>query len=402
MFQTGAILVTLFNVTLWVLLRRQLKLAFPKRGNLLSLVAAAVMFALLHPVLFMAAGSWSGMRAARDAVPEWFQLVCIAAQFAAFFQGVLLLPVAGFKLYTRFHAKPKSEVDTGRRAMMARAALVIPAAALVMGAGTVASSRVTPVITRLRLKVPREMTALHGVTIAQVSDVHIGSYMNAERLDEISGVMNATGADFHVITGDLIDNHVNQLELADRFLRSLKPGRESFQCMGNHEYIAARSADNDTIIKGLNEAGAPMLIDEARKISIGGQHFWMAGIDYPRDGRRNVTKRETFRESLDATVAQMADDGAPRIVLSHHPRAFFDAREMPVDLMLSGHTHGGQIKLGRIGDAALTPILPIDYYHNGHYQHDGRQLYVNAGTGGWLPARINCPPEVTLIEFVSA
>ena len=69
--------------------------------------------------------------------------------------------------------------------------------------------------------------------------------------------------------------------------------------------------------------------------------------------------------------------------------------------MLSGHTHGGQVKLGRIGDAALTPILPMDYYHNGHYEHQGRRLYVNAGGGGWLPVRLNCPPEITLIEFVA-
>ena len=393
---------TLLNVTLWALLRRQLKFAFPKYGNLLSIAAAVVMFALLHPVLFMAVGSWSGMRAARNVVPEWMQLISIAAQFAVFFHALLLLPFAVFKIYKRLRKRPKPEVDTGRRALLARAALALPAVALVMGTSTVMGSRVTPVVTRLRLKVPREMTALHGVTIAQVSDVHIGSYMGAERLDEISEVMNATGADFHIITGDLLDNHINQMELADRFIRGLKPKRESFQCMGNHEYIAARTTDNDTIIKGLTEAGAPMLIDEARKISIGGHHFWMAGIDYPRDGRRNVTKRETFRESLDATVSQMADDGAPRIVMSHHPRAFFDGRAMPIDLMLSGHTHGGQIKLGRIGDAAITPILPIDYYHNGHYQHDGRQLYVNAGTGGWLPARLNCPPEITLIEFVSA
>jgi predicted MPP superfamily phosphohydrolase len=105
----------------------------------------------------------------------------------------------------------------------------------------------------------------------------------------------------------------------------------------------------------------------------------------------------------------MRDDGAPRIVLAHHPRNFYDGREFPIDLMLSGHTHGGQIKLGRVGDAALTPILPIDYYHNGHYEHrstDSRQapvrrLYVNAGAGGWLPVRLNCPPEITLFELVA-
>jgi predicted MPP superfamily phosphohydrolase len=69
--------------------------------------------------------------------------------------------------------------------------------------------------------------------------------------------------------------------------------------------------------------------------------------------------------------------------------------------MLAGHTHGGQINLGRVGDYAFTPILPMDFYHNGFYEYECRKLYVNAGCGGWLPMRINCPPEITLVELVS-
>jgi predicted MPP superfamily phosphohydrolase len=98
----------------------------------------------------------------------------------------------------------------------------------------------------------------------------------------------------------------------------------------------------------------------------------------------------------------MRDDGAPRILLSHHPRTFNEARDLQFDLMLSGHTHGGQISLGRIGDYAITPLLAGEFYHNGLYEHRGRRLYVNAGAGGWLPVRINCPPEITLIELVPA
>jgi predicted MPP superfamily phosphohydrolase len=96
----------------------------------------------------------------------------------------------------------------------------------------------------------------------------------------------------------------------------------------------------------------------------------------------------------------MRDDGAPRIVLSHHPKTFFEGRERQIDLMLSGHIHGGQISLGRIDDYALTPNLPFEFYHKGLYEHDGRRLYVNSGIGSWLPVRLNCPPEITLIELV--
>jgi predicted MPP superfamily phosphohydrolase len=127
------------------------------------------------------------------------------------------------------------------------------------------------------------------------------------------------------------------------------------------------------------------------------------GIDYPKAGgshviANRVTDRDTG-ESLDKVLGEVRDDGAPRILLSHHPKTFFDVRERPIDLTLAGHTHGGPISLGRIGDYELTPVLPFERYHNGLYEHNGRKLYVNAGAGGWMPVRINCPPEITLIEL---
>jgi predicted MPP superfamily phosphohydrolase len=64
--------------------------------------------------------------------------------------------------------------------------------------------------------------------------------------------------------------------------------------------------------------------------------------------------------------------------------------------------HGGQLVAGRIGDYVLSPVLPFEHYHNGLYERNGRKLYVNAGAGGWMPVRINCPPEITLVELVPA
>ena len=227
--------------------------------------------------------------------------------------------------------------------------------------------------------------------------------MDAERLDEIGAAVNALGADFHVITGDLLDNHISQLELSARFVRGLSPRRgQVFFGMGNHEYIAARSADVRSVVRGLEEAGAQVLVDEARRIPVGGDHLWLAGLDYPPSRRYVRPEQRTTTEGLKRILSQVRDDGAPRILLSHHPRTFEEIREQPIDLTLSGHTHGGQLKLGRVGDYALTPILAVDFYHNGLYDHHGRKLYVNAGAGGWFPVRINCPPEITLVELVAA
>ena len=416
MFQLGGIVFTLFNVAVWFALRRRLVTAFPRRARLLTFTSALLFVVALHPALFMAMGSWSAMRALQPYLPDWLLMSAVGAQFAVIFYGLFLgakgAPVFVANTVRRLRrllsrqargtAPERALVDESRRRMMARAALAVPLVAAMAGAGGVLASRQLPVVRRLRLPVARELSALHGVTIAQVSDLHIGSYMDAERLDDIRDAVNALGADFHVITGDLLDNHVNQLELASRFVRELQPRRgETFLCMGNHEYIAARSAHTETIVGGLEEAGGQMLLDEARPVRIGGHHLWLGAIDYPRGARGNTPASRPTRESLDIAVGQMRDDGAPRIVLSHHPRTFFEGREYPIDLMLSGHTHGGQIKAGRVGDWALTPILAVDFYHNGYYEHAGRRLYVNSGCGGWLPMRINCPPEITLVELVS-
>lgn len=410
MFQLGGIITSIINVLIWLALRRRIKLVAPVRGNLYAGILGVVMLALLHPSFAMAIGSWSGLRLVRDALPDWAQILCMGTQFAVWTYAVLHLVIVGpncirrFIVWLRQRRKSPTEpepVNQDRRKLLARAGLAIPAAAVIIAGTGVAGYRAAPHVTRLRLPVRRDMTNLHGVTIAQLSDVHIGSYMDRERLSEFAETANALNADYHVITGDLVDNHIEQVELAQFLIRALKPKRgEVFLCMGNHEYYTARSASMSEMLGGFKDAGGAMLIDEARTLNVGGDKLWLGAIDYPRCRGRDGESGRTTRESLDYTINQMSDDGAPRVILSHHPRTFYDGREVDLDLMLSGHTHGGQINLGRIGDAALTPILPVDFYHNGYYEHDGRRLYVNSGAGGWLPVRVNCPPEITLVELV--
>ncbi|WP_434045387.1 MULTISPECIES: metallophosphoesterase [Sorangium] len=457
MFQLGGLVVTLVNGLLGLILWRRLRAAFPRHGALIDGACAAALLLLGHPALLFAVASFSGLRTIQRLLPDPLSMIALGAQVSLLLYGLLLGVVAVARAVVRAlrragpatnrraatdaQAAPDAPaatnvagaadaagstnaqaamdaravnapavgatrpeaVDETRRRLVVGATWALPAAAVAVSMGGVLASRQRPVVVRVALPVRRELTSLHGITIAQLSDVHVGSFMDAERLDELRDAINAVRADIHVITGDLLDHHASQLELSTRLLRGLRPARgQVFFCMGNHEYIAARSASIPAIVKGLEEAGAQVLVDEAREVRLGGDRLWMGAIDYPSRARPGEPARRPTVDGLARALGQMRDDGAPRVLLSHHPGTFRAARELPFDLMLSGHTHGGQISLGRIGDYALTPMLPAGLYHNGSYEHRGRRLHVNAGAGGWLPVRINCPPEITLVELVPA
>jgi uncharacterized protein len=287
------------------------------------------------------------------------------------------------------------EPEPSRRKFLQKSAIAVPAVIIATAGGV--ASQMPPVIRRVQL--PVRDSRLRGLSIAQFSDVHIGSYLERDRLEEITTAINSRRPDMVVCTGDLIDNQLEQLEHAQRMLRQLRSPLGTYMCMGNHEYIAARG-DECLVKQAYGDAGATVLVDEAHKIAVGGSHLWLAGTDFPGAPGSPLGDRPSTAESMDSALAEMRDDGAPRIVLSHHPKTFFEGRERQIDLMLSGHTHGGQISLGRIDDHELTPNLPFEFYHKGLYEHEGRRLYVNSGIGSWLPVRINCPPEISIIELV--
>ncbi|MBZ0135524.1 MAG: metallophosphoesterase [Planctomycetes bacterium] len=376
------IMLVVNGLIFWALWVRISALA-DKRKKRARIALAAVYWPLLIPTFFLPF---------TPSVPLWLSLPSMVFQFAMLCYGIWLIlfafPLfAGGKLYRRI-AKP---VDTERREWMKRAALAPPACILIGSTAGAFGAMSEPVIRKVRLDTPRDMTNLHGLRIVQISDVHIGRFMRTDKLREMVAQVNAQNPDIVVCTGDLLDHAMEQLEDAQMVLRGMKYRQGLFMCLGNHEYYAA-GGKLDALIAGVEDTGCVLLRDANLRVQVGGDHLWMLGVDYP--GRRQPP------ESFDFALADVADDGAPRIVLAHNPTSFWEGRERPIDLMLSGHTHGGQVSLGRIGHYELSPVLPVELYHAGEYDHEGRKLYVNSGTGQWMPIRVNCPPEITVIELV--
>ncbi|MCA8915034.1 MAG: metallophosphoesterase [Planctomycetes bacterium] len=366
---------------LWV----RVSAVFPKRKLQARVVLSALYWLLLIPTLLLPV--WP------DA-PLWLSLPSMTWQFAMLCFGIWMIAFS-FPWYAAMRVRRRlmstETVDEGRRELLKRAALIPPAALVVASGVGAVGAMADPVVRTISLTTPRDMTNLHGLRIVQISDVHIGRFMRHEHLREIVSAVNALDGDIVVCTGDLVDHDMEQLEDAQLMLRGMKHRRGLFMCLGNHEYYAA-GQNLDQLIAGVNETGCVMLRDESRRVDVGSDHFWMLGVDYP--GRRQPAA------SFDAALNNVGDDGAPRIVLAHNPSSFWEGRTRPIDLQLSGHTHGGQVSLGRIGQYELSPVLPVELYHAGEYEYDGRKLYVNSGTGQWMPIRINCPPEITVIEFV--
>ncbi|MCA8910101.1 MAG: metallophosphoesterase [Planctomycetes bacterium] len=410
----GAV-VTLGNALVYRALRKRLKDVRKRRAlaDPLQWTLAFIYWLLLAPMVVMAVAGHAGAHLVHHGLPTPLAVAGMAFQFAVWvYGGVLLLAWLPGRLAVglrRLRRALNSErpslpmeaelADAERRQLLRKVAFGVPAVIVTTAAVGGVESQRPPVVKRVQQRVGKDSGHLRGFRIVQFSDVHIGSYLERDRLGEITTAINSLRPDMVVCTGDLIDNDVEQLEQAQRCLRNLKSSRGTYMCMGNHEYIAAQGSER-TVKEAYKQAGATMLVDEAHRIDVGGAHFWLGGTDFPGVAGGVLGDRPTTRESMNRVLADMDDDGRPRIVLAHHPKTFFEARERQIDLMLSGHTHGGQISLGRIEDCELTPNLPFEFYHKGWYDHHGRHLYVNSGIGSWLPVRLNCPPEITLIELV--
>lgn len=225
--------------------------------------------------------------------------------------------------------------------------------------------------------------ALDGLTIVQLSDIHVGTFVREAELSAARALVRDAKADLVVMTGDLLDHDPNFAPLLARFARSIAESTRYgvFAVPGNHDHYAGAA----TVLRMLREAGTEVLLNRHLRIGDKGGALALGGVDDvagPNFGSVGPDPRRAF---------QGASPELARVLLSHNPAFFRTAREH-ADLTLSGHTHGGQITLF-INPAELVLRHGLV---RGHYDVDGSQLYVNRGFGtAGPPSRIGSPPEVT-------
>ena len=221
--------------------------------------------------------------------------------------------------------------------------------------------------------------------IVQLSDIHIGGLIDAELMNDIVQRVNILKPDLVVITGDLIDIDVDSAKDTLDILKSLKSTYGTYYIVGNHEYFHGI----EKIIKAVKSLGIRVLENENVYIGSDGKGFNLAGV-YDVFGYRTKSHMPDLKKAL------LNTKDSPIILLAHQPKYIEEvAEEHGVDLVLSGHTHGGQIYPFR-----FLVMLKQPYISGLHHHNENLQIYVNKGTGFWgPPMRLGASSEITEINL---
>ena len=240
------------------------------------------------------------------------------------------------------------------------------------------------------IQLPNLSPRHQGLTIGIISDIHSGPYMHPDELVVYFDALKKLKPDIILLPGDFVQNKNEEVGPVCEIVKTLHAPYGIYGCTGNHEYFA----DAEYIARELELAGVIMLRNQHRIITPAGEKLAIIGINDVRTGH-------PF-DYLLAKAVKGLDRSVPNMLLCHKPYYFDEAAEWGINLMISGHTHGGQIVLARVFNTVITPAALISGYIAGHYTKDSSQLYVTRGIGTvGLPFRFNCPPEITLLKLTA-
>jgi uncharacterized protein len=268
--------------------------------------------------------------------------------------------------------------------------------AAVTGAAAIAGDSILlepnlPRIVRQDFFLPRWPDRLHGFTIALLSDFHYDPYFSVHPLHAAIAMVNGLRPDLIVLTGDFVsmplvaggEKAAFAAEPCARLLRQMTAPHGLWAVLGNHDI----GAGPRHVIRALQAENIQVLLNESVAIERDGARIWLAGVI-------DVLSRKA---DLPKTLSRVPA-GEAVILLAHEPDFADEASRFPIDLQLSGHSHGGQIRVPLLPPLFL-PEMARKYVW-GTYQIGPLPLYTNAGLGTvGLPIRLNCPPEITLLTL---
>jgi hypothetical protein len=294
-----------------------------------------------------------------------------------------------------------TQPDRGRRQFLQRTAGMAAAAPFVLSGYGVGVQRRRFDIDHFTVSLDGLTTALSGFTLVQLTDIHVGPFMTAEELAAFVEAANRLEPDLIALTGDFVAGSPVEVAPCVEVLAGLKARYGIFACIGNHEIYAKADA---LLTRALEANNIRVLRNDGVSLPVENSRLAILGIDDLRSGRPDFNR---------AVGAAQKDGGEAKILLSHRPEIFPRAARAGIDLVLSGHYHGGQIKLGRHPES-LSVARFLTPYAEGFFQlpraaspsaadKRGSTLFVGRGVGiSGFPVRINCAPQIAHLTLKKA
>lgn len=242
-------------------------------------------------------------------------------------------------------------------------------------------------IERISIAIENLPEEFEGTKIVHLTDFHSKNF--GEREKRVLEILEDLDPDLVFITGDFIDHTTKDINSCQKFWRELGSRYQGriFGVLGNHEYWIDH-IDADSIKNLLEESGIVILSNENEKISRDDEYIYLIGVDDPDTGRDDLPKAMINVEK-----------NIPKILLAHSPDIIDNLQGEKVDLILVGHTHGGQVVIPFV-KPFWVPTKNRGKYASGLFRVNGTNLYVNRGIGmASLQVRFNCSPEITVIEL---
>lgn len=270
-----------------------------------------------------------------------------------------------------------------RRRFLAVATAGVGAGGVTIAAGGLGYGARDPVTRKIKIPIEELHPGLEGFRIVQITDIHVGYFYDVEKLERLAGITNALRPDLIVLTGDQLHGfHPGFLQDLVYGLRELDAPLGVAAVLGNHD----RRPGRVRTAKAMESAGWEVLLDRSVLLDYRGASLNLAGI-------KDWGDRPDVAKTLDS-----CDPANPTILLSHRPDVFDEAVRRDVDLVLAGHTHGGQV--APLGFNLAKFFIP---YVHGLYSKRRTRMYVSSGVGlTGPPVRFGVPPELALVVLVKS
>jgi hypothetical protein len=273
-----------------------------------------------------------------------------------------------------------------RKLFEASTVALCAAPAVVFGFGIL--TRKNTVVREIDIKFPGLPRDLENLRLVQISDVHLSAFYSEKDLARVIDEANSLRADLAIMTGDLITTKYDPLEAGIRQLARLKSNSGIWGCLGNHEHFAGVEALATELGAKL---GVNFLRTQAKTLKFGRNSINLVGVDY-----------QSMHASYLPGVEELVESDQFNVLLSHNPDVFPVATDRGFDLVLAGHTHGGQINV-EIFDKNVNIAEFVTPYTKGLYKRANSSIYVNSGIGTiGMPIRLGDPPEITLIKLCAS